>query len=144
MAAGLDTLEIAKRLKGAGFDDRQAETMTGVLRDLRDADFSDLATKGDLARLEAATKADIQRLEAATKAELAALRGDFDRLETAMKAGFERQQAWVKAELARLDAKIDMKCSEIKADIIRWVFGIAFAQAALILTVLKLFPPGHP
>jgi len=29
----IDTLEIAKRLRSAGFDDRQAEAVTGVLRD---------------------------------------------------------------------------------------------------------------
>jgi hypothetical protein len=27
---------------------------------------------------------------------------------------------------------------------IRWVFGIVFAQAALIIAVIKLLPGGHP
>ncbi len=48
MSAGFDTLEIAKRLKGAGFDDAQAEAITGVLRESREADLSRLATKDDL------------------------------------------------------------------------------------------------
>jgi hypothetical protein len=40
MSAAFDTLEISKRLKGAGFDDAQAEAITGVLREARDAELS--------------------------------------------------------------------------------------------------------
>jgi len=90
MPAALDTLEIAKRLRGAGFSESQAETMTGVLRDAHDAEVSQLATKSDLAQLEAvvtsdvaAVKSDVARLEAqlsqlATKGEVAALRADME------------------------------------------------------------------
>jgi len=35
MPAAFDTLEIAKRLRNAGFDEAQAEAVTGVLRDAR-------------------------------------------------------------------------------------------------------------
>jgi hypothetical protein len=35
LSGGLDTLEVSKRLKGAGFDDPQAEALTGVLRERR-------------------------------------------------------------------------------------------------------------
>jgi uncharacterized protein HemY len=48
MASTLDTLEIAKRLKNAGFAEAQAEALTGVLREARDANLSNLATKNDL------------------------------------------------------------------------------------------------
>ena len=51
MAATFDTLEIAKRLKSAGFDDSQAEALTVVLRETRDADLSNLTTKDDLTLL---------------------------------------------------------------------------------------------
>jgi hypothetical protein len=53
LSGGLDTLEVAKRLKGAGFDDAQAETLTGVFRETREADLTRLATKEDLNALEA-------------------------------------------------------------------------------------------
>ena len=45
---------------------------------------------------------------------------------------------------SKLPMTIDVKITDAKAELIRWVFGIAFAQAALILAVLKLFPGGHP
>jgi adenine-specific DNA methylase len=72
--SSLDTLDIARRLKGAGFNDAQAETVTEIFRDVREADLANLATKTDIERLEAATKSDFERLEAATES-------DFERLE---------------------------------------------------------------
>jgi hypothetical protein len=48
MIADVDTLEIAKRLKDAGFNDPQAEAITTIIRDVRATDFSQLATRSDL------------------------------------------------------------------------------------------------
>jgi len=78
MPAGFDTLEVAKRLKGAGFDEAQAEAITGVLRESREADLSTLATKDDIAHV----KDDIARLETS-------LRGDIAHLGTALRAEME-------------------------------------------------------
>ena len=78
MSAAFDTLEIAKRLKGAGFDDAQAEAITGALRESREADLSRLATKDDVARV----KDDIARVETS-------LRGDIAHLGTALRAEME-------------------------------------------------------
>ena len=76
MRAGIDTLEIAKRLRNAGFSEPQAEAVTGVVRD---AELSELATKADLAQIKTdiaqlATKAELAQLEARLRAETAALR----------------------------------------------------------------------
>ena len=88
MRAALDTLEIAKRLRSAGFSEPQAEAMTGVLRDAREADLSELATKADLAGVHTelsqlradlsqfATKSELSQFEARLRAEIAALRSD--------------------------------------------------------------------
>jgi hypothetical protein len=77
MAVALDTLEVSKRLKTAGFDDAQAEALVGVLRDQRDADLSQLATKNEL-------KAEIGRLEVAVNAGFAALRSEIEVLRREM------------------------------------------------------------
>jgi hypothetical protein len=111
MLASLDTLQIVKRLKEAGFADPQAEALTIVFRDLREADSSSFATKADVQLL----KIEIERVE--TK---------------------------LVTEIGRAESRLEVKIAETKAEVIRWVFGIAFAQAALILTVLKLFPSTHP
>ena len=52
MASTLDTLEIVKRLKEAGFSEPQAEAVTTIFRDVREADFAQLATRIDLRELE--------------------------------------------------------------------------------------------
>jgi len=52
----------------------------------------------------------------------------------------------VRREMA---TKIDLEnvrreMAEIKAELIKWVVGIGFAQVAAILAVLRLFSSGHP
>ena len=61
----LDTHKIVKRLKGAGFNDMQAETVTDILAETRATDLADVATKSDIAVLQSqmATKADLAQLE---------------------------------------------------------------------------------
>ena len=55
----IDTLEIAKRLEGAGFSEAQAEALTHVLRDQRDLDLAQVATKADLSVLRAELTSDL-------------------------------------------------------------------------------------
>jgi hypothetical protein len=50
--------------------------VTGIFRDARDADMSQLATRADLAPL--ATKADLAQLEATAKSENAAIRSEVE------------------------------------------------------------------
>jgi uncharacterized membrane-anchored protein len=123
MIAALDTLEIVKRLKEAGFGDTQAEALTGVLRDAGAAEQGQLATKADIERLAEATKADIERLAEATKA-------DVERLD----AKVERAVAEIKAEFALL-------CSEmavLRRDVtIR--FGGMIVVATGVLLATKFF-----
>ncbi|MGD9616980.1 MAG: DUF1640 domain-containing protein [Alphaproteobacteria bacterium] len=58
----IDTLEIANRLRNAGLDEKQAEAITGVLRDVHDADPSRLATKEDIAALRAELRSEVEIL----------------------------------------------------------------------------------
>lgn len=45
-------------------------------------------------------------------------------------------------DLSDLVTKADMKAdlAEMKADLLKWFIGIAFAQSALIVSLLNLFP----
>jgi hypothetical protein len=70
MIAALDTLQTVKRLKEAAFDDTQAEALTGVLRDTREAEFGQLTTKAAFDRLDA----NLDRFVAEMRAEFALLR----------------------------------------------------------------------
>jgi hypothetical protein len=55
----------------------------------------------------------------------------------------------VDIDLSNLATKSDItdvrrEIAEMKADLVKWVVGVGFAQVATILAVLKLFPSGHP
>ena len=52
-AATFDTYAAAKRLRDAGFDERQAEAAVSMMRDAAGADREQLATKADLAEVRA-------------------------------------------------------------------------------------------
>ena len=78
MPITLDTLEVSKRLKTAGFDDTQAEALVGVLRESRDADLSRLATKDEVLAVRSDFKIEIARLEAAMNAGFAAIRAEIE------------------------------------------------------------------
>ena len=67
--ATFDTYAAAKRLRDAGFDERQAEAAVSMVRDAAGANREQLATKADVAAL----KGDIAALESRVDAKLAAL-----------------------------------------------------------------------
>jgi hypothetical protein len=52
-------------------------------------------------------------------------------------------------DLSDLSTKADItdvrrEIADAKAEMIKWFVGVAFAEVAMILAVLKLFPSGHP
>lgn len=47
-----------------------------------------------------------------------------------------------KADLASFATKADL--AELKAELIKWVVGVTFAQVATMIEVLSLFPAVHP
>ena len=61
MISTLDTHEVVKELKAAGFNEEQAEAVTRAVAKARDIDLSNLATKADLSNF--ATKQDIADLK---------------------------------------------------------------------------------
>ena len=55
----------------------------------------------------------------------------------------------VDVDLSNIATKTDIsdlrrEVAEMKAELVKWVVGVGFAQVATILAVLKLFPAGHP
>lgn len=119
MIAALDTLQTAKRLKEAGFDDAQAEALTGVLRDAREAEAGQLATKADIERLgadierlRADTETDFERLRADTKTDSGSLRAemksDIDLLRAEVKSAIESLRTEMRAEFALIRSEMEV------------------------------------
>src|SRR4051794_27020711 len=67
-------------------------------------------------------------------------RAGFTREQVEALAKFLDTQVATKADIARLELKL----AETKADLLKWMFGIAAGQLGLLFAALKLFPSGHP
>lgn len=85
MITSFDTLQTAKRLKEAGFAEGQAEALTGVLRDVQEAEQTQLATKSDIGvldakidRVAADLDAKIDRVAVELRAEFALIRAEME------------------------------------------------------------------
>ncbi len=59
------------------------------------------------------------------------------------KADLTSGLAAVRAELATVEARLETKIEQARSDAIKWVVGVAFAQAAMIFALLRFFPAGH-
>lgn len=70
-ATAFDSLSAARRLKAAGLDENQAEAVAEIMYEAIVANREDLATKVDVAALEAQINAVEARLKTEFKAEIA-------------------------------------------------------------------------
>ena len=102
MITSLDTLQTAKRLKEAGFDEPQAEALTGLLRDVQEAEQGQLATKADLGRVAADLDGKIERVAADLDAKIERVAAELD--------------AKIERVAAELDAKIERVAAELRAE----------------------------
>jgi len=74
---------------------------------------ADLATKADLREYESAIRGDLEKLEIGLRHEIGDLRKD-----------------------------MDVKLVNLKFELLKWLIGIAIAQTALLIGLLKFFPVG--
>ncbi|MBF0462911.1 MAG: DUF1640 domain-containing protein [Magnetococcales bacterium] len=116
-AITFDTLEFTEQLKAAGVPEEQAKghlkALTAVMRQMA-ARLDEWADKHD--------KQAEARLEGlATKQD-------------------------IEVRIKEVEAKIkevELKLAETKAEIIKWVLGVATTQTMLIVALIKLLPGGH-
>ena len=143
-AIAFDTHRFVKRLTESGFTEKQAETLAEEHVALLN---TNLATKADIARIEAGVDA----LRQETKAGMDALRQE-------TKAGMDALRQETKADIARVEAGIDVLRQEtradieslrqetraaieaVKVDLLKWLFGALIAQGGLIVALVKLLP----
>ena len=121
-SATFDTLHAAKALTAAGFEAQQAEAITDTIRE---AFTESVATKADIAGLEAAVAADIAEVKAELKADIAELRADMASLETRL---VERIDAVETRVAERFEALYKQLCKQL------WLMalGIVTAVAAIV------------
>ena len=107
-----DTHQFVKNLTAHGFTEEQAEVLATEQVNLLN---SNLATKADIA--------EVRREIAEVQREVAEVQRDIEAL---------RQET--KAEIAGVRREIEA----LKAGLLKWLYGAMFAQAGLIVTLVKV------
>ncbi len=113
-AIAFDTLAYAKKLESSGIAVKQAEAHAEALANVLEVNF--------VAKHESDTSHD--KLFNVVKQEASEIKQQFNQLEQ------------------NVDQKINKlhhEINQIKVDLIKWVIGLAFAQTALIFSILKFF-----
>ena len=139
------------KLQRAGFTEQQVEA-------LAEYHEAGAATKSDIADLDRkvdSTRSDIEIRLSDLDRKLDATRSDLEIKLDGVRSGLEFKISELDSKLdrARSDLELaiekvrddlELKFAEGKAETIRWVVGAGFAQVAMILAVLRLFPTVHP
>jgi DNA anti-recombination protein RmuC len=141
MAASLDTLQTAKRLREAGFAEPQAEALTNLLREAQQAGAAQLATKTDLGALDA----NIDRITAELHAKIdrvaAELDAKIERVAAELDAKIERVAAELDAKIERVAAELDAKIERVAAELDAKIERVATelrAEFALIRSEMEV------
>lgn len=120
--AAIDTLEVAKEMKAAGFTDGQAEALARAVGRIRSELDAEQASKADLKRLELALMAELKALEQATRA-------DVKGLELALRA-----------ELRESKLRLEGKLAETRAGLLKWTMGAIGVQTVVIVGAVVALP----
>jgi hypothetical protein len=128
-------LEVYLALNRGGVDAPEArlasaEIRKGVLELIASSQL-DLATKNEIACMEAATKEQITRLALATK-------NDIERLEQSTKSEITRLEIARRTEIARLDVEI-VGLTQRLAEVQRWTIGTLFGGFGLIAALMTVY-----
>ncbi|MDE0350655.1 MAG: DUF1640 domain-containing protein [Gammaproteobacteria bacterium] len=130
-AIAFDTHRFVKRLTRSGFTEEQAETLADEHVALLNAN---LATKGDIAAVEA----DLAKVEANLRSEIAKveanLRSEIAKVEANLRSEIAKVEANLMAEIAKVDGKIEAS----RAQLLKWMIGALIAQGGLIVALVKL------
>lgn len=142
MAAALDTLEYARKLREAGLTEKLAE---GHAQALAAAMTDSLATKADLKDVETGMGARFDAMDAKFEGRLDAMdakfEGRFDAMDAkfegrldAMDAKFDGRLDGLQSSLSELEQRLDLRLSERLADLerrmtVRLLAGIAAVSA---------------
>src|SRR5579885_2065414 len=83
-----------------------------------------------------ATKADIEEL----RLEIGQVRLEIEKVRSDLTIEIEK----VRSDLEQKIAAVDLRLSETKADIVKWVAGLLVAQGAAVVALIRFLPGMHP
>jgi chromosome segregation ATPase len=133
-----DTLAYAKKLKEAGFTDRQAEVQAEALLSF----FQEgLATKADLHDVETSLRSEMRDLETRIDARFNEVDRRFNEIDSRFNE-MEGRFKEIDGRFSEIRLEIRATNAETKAELVRWVVGVGMLQIALITALLLKMLPG--
>ena len=140
-AVPFDTHRFVKRLTDAGMDERQAEALADEQVVLLN---TNLATRSELAGVEANLKQALAAVEADLKQEIARVEADLRQALAAVEAELKQEIARVEADLrqalAAVEAGLKQEIARVETSLLKWMVGALIAQGGLIVALLRLLP----
>src|SRR5260363_2398 len=130
-----DTHKFVCKLKGAGFNDQQAEALTDAVQESQAS--LNVATKQDVVDV----RRDMEQGFADVRREIGDLRKDMDAKFAGVDAKFAGLEQRFDSKLDRAVSGLRQEMSDMKFVLIKWIVGLGLAQTGLWFT-LKLFPIG--
>ena len=141
-SATFDTLHAAKALTAAGFAPPQAEAITDTIRE---AFTESVATKADIARLEAAMSADIAEVKAELKADIAEVKAELKADIAEVRTEIAEVRTELKAEIAEVRTELKAEIAEVRTDVAErfealykqlWLMAVGIVTAVVALVKL--------
>ena len=134
-----DTHAVARALTEADLTPAQADAITDAVRlaaehDAAAIDIETLATKADVAGVEAALKSDVAAVEVALKSDVAAVKSDV----AAVQANVAAVEVALKSDVAALEARMRADMAALELRLVKWIVGTGVGVAGLVIAALRL------
>jgi len=140
--ATFDTLAFSRRLRGAGFNEDQAEAVVDVVTQAVEGGVATRADVHDVGmavtNLRAELKQDIADLRTELKQDTASLRTELKQDTASLRTELKQDTASLRTELKQDIAKVRVEMADMRSELIRWMVGLMLAQATIIIGAIKL------
>ena len=131
-ALAFDTHRFVKRMTAVGMPVQQAEALAESQVDLLN---TNLATKNELAKIEATLKVEIAKTETALRAEIVKTNAEIAKTETALRADIAKTNA----EIANTEATLRTEIANTEAHLIKWMVGLTMGSAGVMVALFSFF-----
>ena len=139
-----DTLSVAKRLKGAGMNELQAEAVAEAIRGGIGDATAHLATKDDLAAARRELQSDMKAMESRLEGKMSAmesrLEGRMTARESQLNAGMAAQESRFDTGMAAQASRFDASISALESRLLWRLSGMMLGVGGIAIAVLRLMP----
>ena len=139
-----DKLAYVDRLQAAGMGEREARALAeGLDQALREevATRTDVAAvRSDLAEVKSGLRADIAAVRSDLAEAKSGLTADIAAVRIELKGDIAVVKTELKSDLVAVEHKLRVEMQTVKHDMLRWMVGVAFAQAGLTVALVRFLP----